>query len=66
MTYYNILFRFNEEAFIRRAAEIGMKGLIVPDLPPEEGQSYLRLCKEQGIAPSCSSPPPARKSGCAR
>ena len=51
MTYYNILFRFGEEAFIRRAAEIGMKGLIVPDLPPEEGQSYLRLCKEQGIAP---------------
>ena len=51
MTYYNILFRFGEEAFIRRAAEIGMKGLIVPDLPPEEGQSYLRLCKEQTIAP---------------
>lgn len=51
MTYDNILFRFGEEAFIRRVAEIGMKGLIVPDLPPEEGQSYLRLCKELGIAP---------------
>jgi tryptophan synthase alpha chain len=51
MTYYNILFRFGEEAFIRRAAEIGMKGLIVADLPPEEGESYLRLCRENGIAP---------------
>jgi len=51
MTYYNILFRFGEEAFIRRAAEIGMKGIIVADLPPEEGESYLRLCRERGIAP---------------
>jgi tryptophan synthase alpha chain len=28
-----------------------MKGLIVPDLPPEEGESYLRRCKQQTIAP---------------
>ena len=50
MSYYNILFRFGEEAFTRRAAEIGMKGFIVPDLPPEEGQSYLRLCRQYGTA----------------
>lgn len=50
MTYYNIVFRFGEEAFIRRAAEMGMKGLIVPDLPPEEGETYLRLCKQYGTA----------------
>jgi tryptophan synthase alpha chain len=50
MSYYNILFRFGEEAFIRRAAEIGMKGLIVPDLPPEEGEAYLRLCRQYTIA----------------
>jgi tryptophan synthase alpha chain len=51
MTYYNILFRFGEEAFIKRAAAMGMKGLIVPDLPPEEGETYLRRCREQTIAP---------------
>ncbi|MFZ5798774.1 MAG: tryptophan synthase subunit alpha [Desulfobulbaceae bacterium] len=51
MTYYNILFRFGEELFIQRAAEMGMKGLIVPDLPPEEGETYLRRCREQSIAP---------------
>jgi tryptophan synthase alpha chain len=51
MTYYNILFRFGEEAFIKRAAAMGMQGLIVPDLPPEEGETYLRRCREQAIAP---------------
>ncbi|HHO48865.1 MAG TPA: tryptophan synthase subunit alpha [Desulfobacteraceae bacterium] len=51
MTYYNIVFRHGEEAFIKRSGEIGVKGLIIPDLPPEEGTSCLRLCREHQIAP---------------
>ncbi|HER62728.1 MAG TPA: tryptophan synthase subunit alpha [Desulfobacteraceae bacterium] len=51
MTYYNIIFRYGEEDFIKRAAEIGIKGFIVPDLPPEEGGSYLELSKQNGMAP---------------
>lgn len=51
MTYYNIVYRFGEEAFIKKAAEIGIKGFIVPDLPPEEGESYLQLSKQNGMAP---------------
>lgn len=51
MTYYNILFKFGEEAFIKEAARIGIQGLIVPDLPPEEGASYLKRTKENGMAP---------------
>jgi tryptophan synthase alpha chain len=50
MTYYNVVFRFGLEEFIRQAAETGMKGFIIPDLPPEEGSEYLRLAKEQGLA----------------
>ena len=50
MTYYNIVFRYGLEAFIQRAAEMGMKGFIVPDLPPEEGGEYLRLAAESGMA----------------
>ena len=30
---------------------MGIRGLIVPDLPPEEGGSYLRAAKEAGVAP---------------
>jgi tryptophan synthase alpha chain len=51
MTYYNILFRFGEEAFLERAKKMGIRGLIVPDLPPEEGGGYLELAGRHDIAP---------------
>lgn len=50
MTYYNIVFRFGLADFIQQAAEMGMKGCIIPDLPPEEGSDYLRLATAQGVA----------------
>lgn len=50
MTYYNIVFRYGLAEFVQRAAEIGIKGFIIPDLPPEEGEEYLRLAKEHGMA----------------
>ncbi len=34
MGYLNQLMAFGEEAFFRRAAEAGVDGLIIPDLPP--------------------------------
>jgi len=51
MTYYNILFKYGVEDFLRKAKEIGIRGFIIPDLPPEEGAEYLRLAKELGLAP---------------
>lgn len=51
MTYYNIIFRYGEEAFLQRAADIGIRGFIVPDLPPEEGESYLALGKKYDTSP---------------
>lgn len=50
MTYYNIAFRYGLAGFIQHAAEIGIKGFIIPDLPPEEGGEYLRLARESGLA----------------
>jgi len=37
MTYYNPVFNFGVEAFCQASAEAGIDGLIVPDLPLEEG-----------------------------
>ena len=51
MTYYNIIFKYGEEAFFQKAKELGIKGLIVPDLPPEEGEKFFKLAKEYDIAP---------------
>lgn len=51
MTYYNILFKYGVEDFFKKSKEIGIKGFIVPDLPPEEGEEYLQLAKQYEIAP---------------
>lgn len=51
MTYYNIVFKYGEEAFLRRTKEIGFCGTIVPDLPPEEGASYLAASEALDLAP---------------
>jgi tryptophan synthase alpha chain len=51
MTYYNILFKYGVERFTRTAAEKGLQGAIVPDLPPEEGQHYLKSMADHNLAP---------------
>lgn len=37
MTYYNPVFSFGLEAFCQASAKAGIDGIIIPDLPPEEG-----------------------------
>ncbi len=51
MTYYNIIYKYGEKRFLDRAAQDGIQGLILPDLPPEEGGHLCRAAKEKGIAP---------------
>lgn len=50
MTYYNILFKYGLKDFLRKTREIGIRGCIIPDLPPEEGEDYLRFAKELDLA----------------
>jgi len=51
MSYYNILFRYGTDAFVKRMKTIGLQGAIVPDLPPEEADDYLRAMGEHELAP---------------
>ena len=51
MTYYNIIFRHGEEQFIEKCAETGIKGLIIPDLPPEQSSIFFKLATENNISP---------------
>jgi tryptophan synthase alpha chain len=51
MTYYNILFKHGVAQFARRMQQAGLKGAIVPDLPPEEGAEYLDAMKTCGLDP---------------
>ena len=51
MTYYNILFKYGVDSFVSRMAETGLKGAIIPDLPPEEGGAYLKAMENHGLSP---------------
>lgn len=49
MTYANVVFSYGTERFIRTAAEVGMSGLILPDVPYEEKAEFADVCKEYGL-----------------
>ncbi|HET98624.1 MAG TPA: tryptophan synthase subunit alpha [Desulfurivibrio alkaliphilus] len=51
MTYYNILFKYGVESFLEKTRAAGLQGLIIPDLPPEEGEEYLAGCRRLDLAP---------------
>ncbi len=51
MTYYNIVFKYGEENFLKRTRDIGFCGTIIPDLPPEEGETYLDTSNNLGLTP---------------
>lgn len=51
MTYYNIIFKYGEEKFFQNAKETNIQGLIVPDLPPEQGENFFKLAQDTNIAP---------------
>lgn len=50
MTYYNPIFRYGLERFVRDAAAAGIDGLLVPDLPPEEADEIEGLARAAGLA----------------
>jgi len=49
MGYANPFYAMGEQNFARAAAEAGVDGVIVPDLPPEEGAGLYAACRERGI-----------------
>jgi tryptophan synthase alpha chain len=49
MTYYNSIFRYGESDFIADAADSGADGVLVVDLPPEEGLDFFERAPEQGL-----------------
>ena len=49
MTYANVVFSYGTERFVKKAAEVGMDGLILPDVPFEEKEEFDGVCKEYGL-----------------
>ena len=51
MTYYNILFKYGVNRFALHIKTAGLKGAIVPDLPPEEAGDYLESMGRHELSP---------------
>ena len=49
MTYANVVFSYGANAFISACAELGIDGLILPDLPYEEKDEFLPTCRKYGV-----------------
>ena len=47
--YFNLIHRRGVEQFIRDAAQAGVDGLLVLDLPPEESETYEALMRQAGL-----------------
>jgi len=50
MSSYNPIFHYGEEKFVKACATIGVDGLIIPDLPPEEAVILRRAAHAHDIA----------------
>ena len=49
MTYANVVFSYGAEKFIATCREIGIDGLILPDLPFEEKEEFQPLCTRYDV-----------------
>ena len=50
-TYFNPIYRMGVEEFARRASRAGVDGVLVTDLPPDEGDTYRRVLSATGLDP---------------
>ncbi|MCD8384425.1 MAG: tryptophan synthase subunit alpha [Clostridiales bacterium] len=49
MTYANVVYHYGTEKFCARAAQVGMQGLILPDVPFEEKGDFVPACRKYGL-----------------
>ncbi|BAK98321.1 tryptophan synthase alpha chain [Oscillibacter valericigenes Sjm18-20] len=49
MTYANVVFSYGPEKFISICADLGIDGLILPDVPYEEKDEFAPICRQYGL-----------------
>ncbi|MFI3141621.1 MAG: tryptophan synthase subunit alpha [Clostridia bacterium] len=49
MTYANVVFSYGSDKFIKTCSEIGIDGIIIPDIPFEEKEEFLPYCQKYGV-----------------
>lgn len=48
LLYYNLVFHYGLEKFVKDAASAGVDGLVIPDMPPEESKTLCKIAKKPG------------------
>ena len=49
MGYYNMIFQYNENKFIKKCKQSKVDGLIVVDLPYPENKAFAKKCKKHNV-----------------
>lgn len=49
MTYANVVFSYGPERFLSACRDIGIDGLILPDVPFEEKDEFQSVCRKYGV-----------------
>lgn len=49
MVSYSIVFRYGVPAFVQRAKKSGFTGILIPDLPPPEGDAICKQIQDAGL-----------------
>ena len=49
MTYANVVFSYGTERFLSNCRDVGIDGLILPDVPYEEKEEFLPSCRKYGV-----------------
>jgi len=50
MGYYNPILAYGEQQYVKDVSEVGGDGFIIPDLPPEESETFERYVTEENLA----------------
>lgn len=50
MGYYNTVLRIGFEAFVKKAKSIGICGMILVDITPEEADDWITICRQNDFA----------------
>lgn len=50
MTYANVVFSYGKERFLEKCQNVGIDGIILPDVPFEEKEEFLPICDKYNVA----------------
>ena len=50
MGYFNIIYQYGENKFLKKCKQVGVNGLIVVDLPWPDNKLFAKKCKKNSIS----------------